>query len=80
VGVRRGEVGTLGQTVMGETVSVLNGKMAAVNSPDVFAGTMHSVFRFCEARSTLEGRVEMIAEDVGFSQYVRERPSSHALG
>ncbi len=73
-------MGTLGQLVMGETVSVLNRKMAAVNSHDVFAGTMHSVFRFCEARSTLERRVEMIAEDVGFFQYVRERLSSHALG
>ena len=62
----RVEVGTLGQLIMGETASVLNGEMATVNSPDVFAGTTHSVFRFWEARSTLKGRVETIAEDVKF--------------
>jgi hypothetical protein len=62
----RVEAGNLGQLVTEETASVLNGKMAAVNSPDVFAGTTHSVFRFREARSTLKGRVETIAEDVKF--------------
>jgi len=62
----RVEVGTLGQLVMGATASVRNEKMANVNTHDVFAGTTHSVFRFCQASSTLKKRIKTVTEGVGF--------------
>ena len=47
-------------------MSVLNGKMAAVNSHDVSAGTMHSVFRFCQTSNTLKGHFKTVTKGVKF--------------